>query len=92
MGEDGRAVQPDAVVHAGWQGVKGAERNELFQFDNIKSMSWLMLVLLTVSALSLGLALRWNMAQDRTDFRRGDCFTNDALWAGQAVFFDGCRG
>ena len=31
------AVQPDAVVHAGWQGVKGAERNELFQFDNIKS-------------------------------------------------------
>lgn len=29
-------VKPDAVIHTGWQGVRGADRNELFQFDNIK--------------------------------------------------------
>ena len=85
------AVQPDAVVHAGWQGVKGAERNELFQFDNIKSHVALAdAVLLTVSALSLGLALE-NMPKERTDFGRGTA-SPTTPWAGQAVFFDSCRG
>ena len=87
--------QPDAVVHAGWQGVKGSRAQRAVPVSTALNPIVALADACVAHGVSTFVGLGSQMEygpKERTDFGRGNCCTSDALWAGQAVFFDSCRG